>query len=254
MIVRFLGTGTSHGIPVIGCSCRVCTSADRRNLRWRSSILIRSEKAQILFDTSQEFRLQALRTGLDSLNAVFYTHGHADHVMGIDDLRIFSRSRSLDVYGDRHTIEGIRRRFDYIFTVQDYGGGIPHLELRSNEEGAVTIEDIRVQRIPIFHGRNTISGYRVGSMAYLTDCSGIPESSMPLLQGLDTVIIGALRYHPHPTHFSVDQAVEVLKKLNPRRGYLTHLSHAVEHKEVMGYLPNWIEPAYDGLSLEFPDG
>lgn len=252
MHITFLGTGTSHGIPVIGCECPVCTSDDPHNNRMRSSILIEHEGFSCVVDTGQEFRIQAIRAHITHLDAVFYTHDHADHLHGIDDLRVFSRSSALPVYGSADLLEQIHRRFAYIFSAPVKGGGVPSLDLRSVDERGVDIGGLRVQAVPIYHGRRLIYGYRFGNAAYLTDCSSIPDSSMDLLRSLDVLIIGALRYYPHPTHFSVGQAVEAIKKIGPKRGYLTHMSHQLEHGELSAALPESIQPAYDGLRLTLP--
>ncbi len=250
MRVTFLGTGTSHGIPVIACSCRVCSSKNPKNQRWRSSVLIESGSDSAVIDTPQEFRLQALRSGITSLTSVCYTHAHADHIFGIDDLRVFSKEKKLQVYGDEETISVIAETFGYIFSGRNSGGGIPSLELHNIAEKAPYIGEHRVMHIPVQHGCRTITGYRVGPFGYITDCSGLPEQSIEMLKGLDVLVIGALRYRTHPTHWNVQQALEMAETLSPRLAYFTHMCHDIDHDQLESMLPDGISPAYDGLTLE----
>lgn len=250
MRITFLGTGTSHGIPVIGCNCGVCTSSDPRNARMRSSVLIEEGSCSYIIDTGQEFRLQAIRAGIRDVDAVFYTHDHADHLYGIDDLRVFTYHHPLAVYGSAETLNQIRDRFSYIFTSPYQGGGVADLELKSIGQEPLVIDGLTIRAVPIYHGCRLITGYRFASFAYLTDCSGIPESSYELLKGLDLLVIGALRMTGHPTHFSVPQAVEAIERIRPKRALLTHMCHQLEHETLSGLLPEGIEPAYDGLTIE----
>ncbi|NCC88976.1 MAG: MBL fold metallo-hydrolase [Spirochaetia bacterium] len=250
MEVTFLGTGTSHGIPVIGCSCSVCTSRDAHDKRYRSSIMLQSEGKTLLVDTTPEFRLQALRANLTSLDAVLYTHAHADHFNGIDDLRVFCKYNSLPVYCKEEVAQDIRSRFPYVLHGEDVAGGIPHLDLRvlkPYEE--VEIASFKVIPVPILHGKQTIFAFRIGSFAYATDCSEVPEQSLPYFEGLDTLVVGALRYWPHPTHYSVFEALAFAQKVRPRRTYLTHLSHGLSHQGLQAELPEGVHVAYDTLSL-----
>ena len=252
MRVTCLGTGTSHGIPVIGCRCAVCTSADPRNTRTRSSVMIEHGDHRFVVDTGQEFRLQAIREAVTSLDAVFYTHDHADHLFGIDDLRVFSRDEPLPVYGAEDVLGQIRTRFSYIFASEIPGGGVPSLDLRILGDEGIVIDGLPILPVPIFHGKRVIYGYRFGSFAYLTDCSGIPESSYPLLAGLDVLVIGALRHEPHPTHYSVKEAVGAIRRIAPGGAYLTHMCHNLEHAALELELPEGISPAYDGMHIEIP--
>jgi phosphoribosyl 1,2-cyclic phosphate phosphodiesterase len=245
--MTFLGTGTSHGVPVIGCDCRVCRSEDQRNKRMRASVLIEHDGHRYLVDTGQEFRLQALRAGIDSLDAVFYTHDHADHLYGIDDLRALTFGKKLPVYGAEDTIDQIRHRFAYIFESDLPGGGVPSLDLRIMPREPLVLDGLTVTPVPIYHGRRIIYGYRFGSIAYLTDCSGIPESSYELLRDLDVLVVGALRWRSHPTHYSVPEAIAAIERIRPRQAYLTHMCHILEHEELDRQLPENISPAYDGL-------
>ncbi len=250
MKVTFLGTGTSHGIPVIACGCRICLSDNPKNTRWRSSVLLESGTDAVVIDTPQEFRLQALRAGIKHLSAVCYTHGHADHIFGIDDLRVFTRGKKLLVFGDRITLKGISEKFDYIFREHCEGGGIPSLQLHDIEQSHAMLGEYRVLPVPVNHGREIITGYRAGPFAYITDCSDLPPASIEMLADLDVLVIGALRYKPHPTHYSVSQALDMIEKLSPRLAYLTHMCHDIDHEELERTLPASVRPAYDGLSIE----
>ncbi|QEN03686.1 MBL fold metallo-hydrolase [Thiospirochaeta perfilievii] len=259
MELTFLGTGTSHGIPVITCNCRVCRSLSFKNRRLRSSIYIKSGNSSILIDTSPEFRIQANRCKINSLDAVFYTHTHADHLHGIDDLRPLSMDKTIPLYGKWDDIDDIEKRFPYIFnSVKQLGGGKPNLETRVLND-SVIIGDLKVTPIPIKHGVLDIYGYRINNTAYLTDCSTIPKNSYKLLKGVDTLIIGALRYRSHSTHFNIDEAVEEIRLIKPEYAYLTHICHDVEHykltKELKKISKNIdfikkIKPAHDGLCLK----
>ncbi len=251
MKVTFLGTGTSTGVPVIGCRCRVCSSDDPRDKRLRPSILMEWEGRKILVDSSSDFRQQALLHGIDRLDAVLYTHCHADHVMGLDDLRIYNfRQRTvLPAYGNPETLEDLRRTFWYAFTETQEGGGKPQMDLRT-VDGPFDLEGRRVQPVPLWHGRMPVLGYRIGGFAYCTDCNRIPESSVPLLDSLEVLVIDALRHTPHPTHFCLKETLTALALLRPRRAYLFHMSHELGHAETEQTLPPSIRLAYDGLVLE----
>lgn len=250
MKVTFLGTGTSHGIPVIGCTCSVCTSTNPKNKRSRCSVWVEDENTSIVIDTAPDFRQQALRQGIGTLDAILFTHAHADHVHGLDDIRPFSWTQTVPVYGNRATIEEIQVRFQYIFIETQKGGGKPKI-LLNEIKTSFQIGTLAVIPVPIFHGKLNILGFRIGSFAYITDCSGIPEESYPLLTDLDVLVIGALRYKAHETHFSVSQALAEIEKIKPRRAYFTHLCHRIEHASLSSELPGHIRPAWDGLTL-FP--
>ncbi|NLE15552.1 MAG: MBL fold metallo-hydrolase [Spirochaetales bacterium] len=248
--VTFLGTGTSHGIPVIGCNCPVCTSSDPRDTRYRSSILLQQEGSTLLVDTSPEFRLQALRAGLKSLDAVFYTHDHADHFNGIDDLRVFCKDCSLPVYCKEDVAQAIQSRFSYVLNGDDIAGEIPHLDLRILKPcEEVEIGTCKVLPIPILHGKREIFAFRIGSFAYATDCSEVPDQSIPYFEGLDTLVVGALRYWPHPTHYSVFEALAFARKVGAKRVFFTHLSHGLSHAALSGELPQGFSVAYDTLHI-----
>ncbi|MBI4715685.1 MAG: MBL fold metallo-hydrolase [Nitrospirae bacterium] len=255
MRILVLGSGTSTGVPMIGCRCEVCLSADPKNRRTRSSILVQASGKNLLVDTSTDLRQQALAYAIDRVDAVLYTHAHADHVHGIDELRSFNHIQGGEIpcYGSPEVLERVRRNFNYIFNGTSEGWK-PRLALHAVEK-EFEVFGIPVIPIPIFHGGDRIIyGYRFGSAAYLTDCSGIPEESVSLLLGLDVLILDATRYQPHPNHLSFDQALEAAGNLRPRRTILTHLSHVYDHERVNRDLPEGIELAYDGMEIGDNDG
>jgi phosphoribosyl 1,2-cyclic phosphate phosphodiesterase len=249
--LTFLGTGTSHGVPVIGCDCDVCRSTDPKNKRTRCSALVESDGHRILIDTSPELRLQVIREGIDRIDAVVYTHAHVDHLFGLDDCRRFNEITGLPlpVYGSASTLDIVRRVFDYAFMpgVQ-VGGGLPVLELHEIS-GPFQAAGIEITPVPIRHGRLHILGFRIGDLAYLTDCSSIPDDSIPLLEGLDLLVLGVLRPHPHPTHLSLSEGLDVVGKLRPKRALFTHISHRLDHNETNRLLPTGVELAYDGMRV-----
>lgn len=250
MTITFLGTGTSHGVPMIGCDCPVCVSSDPRNRRTRSSALVEVEGVNLLIDTTPELRLQALANDIRRVDAVLFTHAHADHIFGLDDVRRFNdlSHGSMPCFGSVATLETIRRAFEYVFVPTQVGGGKPLLELVP-VEGAFEVAGARVTPIPVFHGCIQILGYRVGDLAYVTDCSAIPDSSAPFLEGLDVLVLGVLRPEPHETHFSVSQGLAVVERFRPRQAYFTHISHRLDHERTNLALPPGVQLAYDGLRL-----
>lgn len=251
MRVTLLGSGTSHGVPVIACGCAVCTSPDPRNRRTRSSAAVEANGATLLLDTSTELRLQALANGLRRVDAVLYTHFHADHVSGIDDLKAFNAilGGPLPCYGNASTYESFQQRYDFALAGTPWIGAIPHLQFTVVEE-PFELFGLAITPVPLRHGRIMSQGWRIGDFAYLTDTNGVPPESMRLLQGLELMVIDALRFRPHPTHFSIPEAVAVIQELRPRRALLTHLTHEVEHASANADLPRGIELAYDGLVVE----
>lgn len=268
MIIEFLGTGTSHGIPMVGCSCPVCTSTDSRDQRYRSSILIRGRADECaIVDTGPEFRLQAIRSRINHLDSVFLTHAHADHLHGLDDVRPLSFHKPLRVYGNKPTIHEMMERFSYVFKETQIGGGKPRLipTVLGNDDSdqydhAVSVGNLCFTPLPVFHGNLQILGWLMEekghSLAYITDASEIPKETLALLGNLDVLVIGALRKRPHPTHFSFDQALEVARMVQPRKTLLTHLCHDFSHEEICTYIQEQgfsldrVAPAYDGLTLD----
>jgi len=251
MTITFLGTGTSHGVPTLRCRCPVCTSPDPRNKRTRASLWIRHRGLSILIDTATDFRTQALRENIDEVDLILQTHAHADHTHGLDDIRIYSRNKTIPLAGFGSTLQEMKERFSYIFKDTQRGGGKPKIQLVEVFPGEpAVLEGFAFTPLPIRHGDLTIAGYRWENCAYLTDCSGIPESTYPLLEGLDLLVLDALRYEPHPTHFSLDEALEVVKRTGARQTYLTHMAHNFDHSTLSDQLPPTIQPAWDGLTLE----
>lgn len=253
MRVTFLGTGTSVGVPVITCECAVCASDDPRNERLRAGLLLEwdheGDAVRVLVDTTTDLRQQALRVGLPRVDAVIFTHHHADHVLGLDELRIFNFVHRIPIplYGREETLEAIHRMFAYAF--DDRGRGVPRLELHP-AEGPFELRGVRVVPVPVRHDRLTISAYRIGNFAYVTDCSGIPEVSAALLAGVDVLVIDALRRKPHPAHFTLDEALAEIERIGAPTAYLTHLSHEFDHAALQSELPADVHVAYDGLVLE----
>jgi len=250
MKVTFLGTGTSRGIPVIGCRCTVCRSGNPRNQRLRSSVLLQSQATSVVIDTSVDFRTQMLRHDIPSIDAVIFTHSHADHILGLDDVYPFSArsGKPMPVYASAETLEQIRITFRYLFAENPYPG-IAEIETREID-GAFSIGDLTFEPIRIFHGSLPILGFRVGDFAYVTDVNRIPDDSLEKLAGLDCLVIDGLRHRPHPAHYSLTEATAVSRQLKPRRTYLIHMSHDVEHQEASRFLPDGVALAYDGLVLE----
>ncbi len=255
MKIRILGCGTSTGVPVIGCTCSACSSTHPGNKRSRSSIAVEFSNCTILVDTSTDLRTQALSSGLKRVDAVIYTHYHADHIHGIDDLRSYNRlqnEETIPCYGDKDTIDRIRQSFEYIFATKGSkhdGGWKPNLEAFVIET-PFSLFDHEIIPIKIEHGPKTILGYRFENFSYLTDCSGIPGQSMELLKGTEVLIIGALRQRPHPSHFSIDQAIEASREIGAKRTILTHLGHAVDFEAISPTLPDNVELARDSMVIE----
>ncbi len=251
MKLLFLGTGTSVGVPIIGCDCDVCTSEDPRNRRLRASVVYKIDGKNLLVDTSTDLRMQALNNRLRRVDAVLYTHAHADHTRGLDELRTFNfiQKAPIDCHAAPDTAENIRKSFEYVFAGGDIGGGIPQINL-IEIDGPFDVDDIRVTPIPLTHGRRTIFGFRIGDTAYLTDTNGIPETSYALLEGLDVLVLDALRHKKHPTHFCLSESLAATERIAARRTYLTHMSHDLGHEETSAGLPDSVVMAYDSLEIE----
>jgi phosphoribosyl 1,2-cyclic phosphate phosphodiesterase len=252
----FLGTGTSVGVPMVGCDCEVCLSSNPRNHRYRCSVLIRTPESNLVIDTGPELRLQLLREKVKVVHAVLYTHFHADHVFGLDDLRPFPRllGGPVPLYCAGEVERKIREAFSYAFrpdAEQMPAGYVPKLVFHRITEEPFTVLGQRVVPIPLIHQQFNVLGFRVGDVAYCTDVSRIPPESWPLLEDLRVLVLDALRFKPHPAHFSVNEAIEVIDRVKPARAYLTHMCHEVEHEATNRRLPPNIELAYDGLTFEF---
>jgi len=256
MEIIILGSGTSHGVPMIGCDCAVCRSENPKNRRFRPSILVQTDEGAILVDTTPELRLQALANDVRRVDAVLLTHTHADHIFGLDDLRRFNdlSGEEIPVYGDEGILADIRRIFPYIFTQTQAGGGKPRLTLHIIPPD-FTLFGLRIRSFYVLHGQLPVLAYRFDqpagassaarSAAYVTDVSFIPPEAMEMLRGLDLLILDAVRYDPHPTHFGLYQALDVITELQPRRALLTHLSHRLDHDTVNTQLPSHVALAYD---------
>jgi len=253
--ITFLGTGTSHGVPMIGCECATCRSTDPHDNRLRPSICIETSGARVLVDAGPDLREQALRHRIARVDAIVFTHGHADHILGMDDVRRFNAlmDGSMPCYGDAATLEDIRRMFSYVFDpATPKGGGLPQLDLRVID-GPFSVGDIHLQPVPIWHGRRRILGFRVGAFAYLTDCSRIDEAAWPLLERLDVLVLDALREKPHPTHFSLSDAIATAARIGAARTFFTHMAHDLPHEATNARLPDGMRLAHDGLVLSMPN-
>ncbi len=251
MRVTFLGTGTSTGVPVPTCGCPVCRSDDLRDKRLRPSVLLEWDSASVLVDTATDFRAQALRDRIERVDAVLYTHGHADHILGLDDLRLYNwrQGSPVPVYGSPATLQALSQSFWYVFEPGPVENTRPEIERRT-VDSPFRLLSRKVLPIPLLHGRMPILGYRLGKFAYLTDVSEIPQESFGMLQALDVLVINALRSRPHPTHLNLEGAQECARRIGAGRTYLTHISHEVHHATVSAQLPQGIELAYDGLTFE----
>jgi phosphoribosyl 1,2-cyclic phosphate phosphodiesterase len=248
-----LGSGTSMGVPTIGCDCAVCHSADARDRRTRPSVLVEYNGRVVLIDTTPDFREQAIRENIRQLDAVLYTHTHADHILGIDDLRPLSfrhKPRRLPLYARPHDAQFIRDMFRYIFDGNYKFGGLPLVEMNSLD-GPLELFGAVFEPIPVIHGEAEICGFRFGSAAYLTDHSEIPAASLNKLSNLDILFLDALRHKPHPTHSTVEHSLEVVEHLKPRRAFFTHICHDLPHEETNKSLPENVRLSYDGMKLEF---
>ena len=252
--IEFLGTGTSHGIPVIGCHCPVCRSSDPRDKRWRSSIYITRGDTNVVIDTGYEFRLQALRAGIERLDGVLYTHAHSDHLMGLDDLRVFSGKKKLPIYSSSSVLDTIERIFPYAFKDWQYKG-VPALQpVAVKERVPFSIGEIVFVPIPVIHGAMRILGYRFGSAAYITDASDILlGENREALSGVRTLIIGALREREHWSHFSFSQAIEAAGSIGAEAVYFTHMNHETAHADIERCFAGAASPGYDTLVLEVDD-
>jgi phosphoribosyl 1,2-cyclic phosphate phosphodiesterase len=249
----FLGTGTSVGVPMIGCDCSVCTSDDPRNNRLRCSVLFGLPAGNLLIDTTPDLRTQLLRERIGLVHAVAFTHEHADHLFGLDDLRLFQFyiGGPVPLYCEPRVEDRIRRSFDYAFAepASPHAGSVPRLEIRTIGTEPFETLGAEVTPIRVEHGSLGVLGFRIGNVAYCTDVSRIPDASWPLLEGLDVLVLGALRYKPHLTHFSLQEAIDAGQRSGARRVLFTHMSHDLEHAATCEALPDHMSLAYDGLRV-----
>jgi phosphoribosyl 1,2-cyclic phosphate phosphodiesterase len=250
MKLTFLGTGTSTGVPSIGCDCETCISDDPRDKRLRVSVLIEHGGQTVLVDTSSDFRQQALRQRLKRLDAVLITHCHADHIFGLDDIRPLNfRYGALGVYANERAWPDIRRIFKYIFEPSHFGGGLPQVIPHTVVAGASFClgDELEITPLEVIHGRLPVMGYRFNDFAYATDLSLIPQNTLEAMSDLDVLVLDCLRFKEHPTHLWLDKALEYVEKIKPRRAYFTHIAHDVKHARDSARLPEGVSWAYDGL-------
>ena len=252
--MTLLGTGTSMGVPMIGCRCAVCTSDNPRNQRTRAGVLVQAPLGNFLIDTPPELRLQLVREQVDLVEAVVFTHEHADHILGLDDLRIFGfrLKRAVKLYCEPEVERTLRAAFAYAFATatEDSLHSRPQLEFVSIGCEPFDLLGVTVRPFRLWHGRTPVLGFRIGDVAYATDCNRIPEESWPLLQGLDTLVIDALWEEPHPTHFCVAEALDVIERVSPRQAFLTHVSHRLDYEATNAKLPPHVRLSHDGLRLD----
>lgn len=248
-----LGSGTSMGVPTVGCDCTVCHSSDPHDRRTRPSVMVEYGGSTVLIDTTPDFREQAIREQIRKVDAVLYTHAHADHVLGLDDLRPLSfrhKPNKLPLYARPETADFLRNMFRYIFDANYKFGGLAEVELRPIT-GPIELFGARFEPVTVIHGETEIYGFRFGSAAYLTDHSTVPESSFPCLQGLDVLFLDALRHKPHPTHSTVENSLRIVQQLKPKRAFFTHICHDLPHAETNAMLPPNVQLSYDGMKLDF---
>ncbi|MGI4875042.1 MAG: MBL fold metallo-hydrolase [Janthinobacterium lividum] len=253
MKVTFLGTGTSSGVPMIGCSCPVCRSLDYRDKRLRVAVHLAVEGRSLVIDTGPDFRQQMLRANITQLDAILFTHEHKDHTAGLDDVRAFNfrQQQEIPAYAEARVIEQLKREFAYVFAEHKYPG-VPQVALHPiDDQQPFDVLGLAVQPLRAMHHRLPVLGFRLGDFAYLTDANALPDSTIQQLRGAETIVLNALRHEPHLSHFTLSEAVALLEDLRPRRAYLTHISHQLgRHREVEATLPPWIRLAHDGLVVE----
>lgn len=251
MKITFLGTGTSQGVPVIGCECQVCKSLDFRDKRFRSSIHVEANGVSLVVDTGPDFRMQMLRAGVKKLDAVIYTHEHKDHTAGLDDIRPYNFSQQMDlpIFGRKQVLEQIQQEFAYIFSANKYPG-VPQVDAVEITENPFRINGLSIIPIPVFHYKLPVLGFRFGDFSYVTDANFIPEESMKLLEGTEILILDALQKESHISHFTLDEAVEIAQKIGAKQTYFTHISHRMGlHEQIDRELPEGIALGYDGLEI-----
>lgn len=258
MRVTFLGTGTSHGIPMIGCDCAVCRSDNPHNQRLRPSVYIENGGHCLLVDATPDFRTQALRANIRQVDAVLMTHTHADHVLGLDDLRVFCQrtGNKMPIHGSAHSVKAIQQMFPYACTETPEWPGLPSFELHTLQpHQQLEVAGMTIRVLPLQHGRMTVYGFLFGhDFAYVTDCNIVPSDVVEAIRGVTVLVLGALRYRPHPTHLTIDQASAVAGQVGAKLTLFTHLCHEVDHETVEQGLPPLVRVAYDGMQIEVENG
>ena len=254
--ITVLGSGTSVGVPTIGCHCGVCTSSDPRDRRLRPSVYVTYGDHGVLIDTTPDFRQQALRARIERLDAILFTHSHADHIMGLDDVRPlnFRQGGEIPIYGSAEDIDNIRRCFHYVFSGNKSESSRPRLATHTFDGAPVNLFGLEFTPVRLCHGKGTVYGFRFGDAAYLTDHSDIPEESLDMLRGLDVLFLDALRHRPHPTHSTVERSLQSVEKLAPRRAFFTHICHDLPHAQTEEKFPPHVRLAYDGLEITVGGG
>ncbi len=249
--ILVLGSGTSVGVPMVGCRCKVCLSTDQRDKRLRPSVLLKLDAARVLIDTAPDFRYQALHFGIERLDAILYTHAHADHILGLDDVRPFNflQKGEIPIYASSEAMDTIQQTFRYVFDCRPSESSRPRLAPHIFPNEPIDVAGMRIEPIPASHGKGTVHGFRFGNCAYLTDHSEIPPESMDRLQDLDVLFLDALRHNPHPTHSTVEESLRTVDQLKPSRAFFTHISHDLMHSNVEARLPENVRLAYDGLEI-----
>lgn len=239
------------GVPTIGCECEVCRSDNPKNKRTRPSMLVRANGKHLLIDTAVDLRAQAIRERVKRIDAVLYTHSHADHILGLDDLRPFNfrQRKHIPCFGNQQTMENVCSTFSYVFTEPQPGGSMPRIEPHVIND-RFEFEDVEIQPLPILHGRLPILGYRIGGLSYITDCSEIPAETYEMLKGTSVLVLGVLRYAPHPTHLHLEKALEIIDRVQPERAFFTHISHDFDHDRTNSELPEHVRLGYDGLEFQ----
>lgn len=253
MRILFLGTGAATGVPSLCCDCEVCRSGDPKNKRLRASALVQNGGHNVLIDTSTDLRQQCLTHDIKNIHGILYTHPHADHIHGIDELRNFTHfnKTTIPCYGNEMTLDAIKRNFSYIFNgKKPEGGVIPQLTLHPVATEIFSLGGMTITPLEVFHGSSSILGYKIDNAVYITDCSKIPPATIDKIRGIDLLVLNSLRYTPHPTHFCMDEALNAAREICPKRTILTHIGHQYDHAKVNRELPENVELAYDGMSVE----
>ncbi|HEX2921500.1 MAG TPA: MBL fold metallo-hydrolase [Bacteroidales bacterium] len=251
MKITFLGTGTSQGVPVIACSCKTCLSEDFHDKRLRTSALVDTGRNMLLFDAGPDFRQQMLREHVIKLDSILLTHEHKDHIGGLDDVRAFNyiSQDAIDIWGEERVLKAVRKEYSYVFSENEYPG-IPKMRLNTVQEQEIRIGEISIIPVRVFHYGLPVYGYRIGNFAYITDANYIPEESKEKLFGVKYLVINALRKEKHISHFSLREAIEIIREISPKKAFITHISHQMGlHSEVSEELPSGVHLAYDGLSI-----